>query len=131
MGLILIRTFVTLAREGNLTRTAQRLHLPQAALRNLRMSGALRRDVAAKRLGVACSLRQPGMVDVDAAIEVLPLTGFSYHVIAPPGTGDRCRLRRGRRRLGRGMKFRVQFIARTGRLWHNARLPTRSGSSVG
>jgi DNA-binding transcriptional LysR family regulator len=182
MDFNLIRTFVTLAREGNLTRTAQRLHLTQPALslqlkklheqlglvlfertpRGMRltrageqllpaaqraldasnelvslasgisghvggrlrigtivdpeflrlgpflkrlvehhpglstdlahgMSGALRREVAAKRLDVAYTLGQPGMADVEAAFEVLPLTGFSYRVIAPPGWQERVR----------------------------------------
>ncbi|MDP2132104.1 MAG: LysR family transcriptional regulator [Sulfuritalea sp.] len=182
MDFNLIRSFVTLAREGNLTRTAQRLHLSQPALslqlkklheqlglvlfertpRGMRltrageqllpaaqraleasselvslasgisghvggrlrigtivdpeflrlgpflkrlvehhpglstdlahgMSGAVRSDVAANRLDVAYTLGQPGMVDVDAAFEVLTLTGFSYRVIAPPGWQERVR----------------------------------------
>jgi DNA-binding transcriptional LysR family regulator len=182
MDFNLIRTFVTLAREGNLTRTAQRLHLTQPALslqlkklheqlglllfertpRGMRltrageqllpaaqraldaateldslaagiggqvggrlrigtivdpeflrlgpflkrlvehhpglstdlahgMSGAVRRDVAANRLDVAYTLGPPGMGDVDPAFEVLPLTGFDYRVIAPPGWQERVR----------------------------------------
>lgn len=182
MDFNLIRTFVTLAREGNLTRTAQRLHLTQPALslqlkklheqlglvlfertpRGMRltrageqllpaaqraleasselvslatgisgqvggrlrigtivdpeflrlgpflrrlvehhpglstdlahgMSGAVRREVAARHLDVAYTLGLPGLVDVDAGFEVLALTGFSYRVIAPPGWQERVR----------------------------------------
>ena len=66
MGLILIRTFVTLAREGNLTRTAQRLHLTQPAL-------SLQLKKLHEQLGVVLFERTPrGMRLTRAGEQLLP-----------------------------------------------------------
>lgn len=182
MDYALIRSFVTLAREGNLTRAAERLHLSQPALslqlkklheqlglvlfertpRGMRltaageqllpaaqralaavgeleglaagiagqvggrlsigtivdpefirlgpflrrlverhpglatdlthgMSGALRREVLARRLDVAWTLGLPAMADLEPDFDVVPLTTFHYLVVAPPGWQDRIR----------------------------------------
>lgn len=182
MDLAQIRTFVTVAREGNLTRCAQLLHLTQPALslhlkklqdelglalfertpRGMRltqagvqllpaaeralsattelraaaaaltgtvsgalhigtivnpeflrlgaflrrlvehhpglttglthgMSGHVRSEVESGRLDVAYTLGRPGLDDVPVQFHVLPLTGFSYRVIAPAGWEERVR----------------------------------------
>ena len=55
------------------------------------MSGTMMREVETGNLDAAFALGAPGLEDLQERFHVLALTGFAYHVVAPPSWGGQVR----------------------------------------